>query len=94
MDSQTTQLSPLAPLTGSERVRRTRERKGKDILLVAIEVLATERDRLIRLGLLHKSRRSDKIAVRDALYLFFEKHLDPPQPWPLGEWNSKGVNNG
>jgi hypothetical protein len=87
-----------APLTGSERVRLFRKRKAKDNLLVEIELLPTERDALIRLGLLHKSHRSNRTAVRDALYQFLETRLDPPQPrpveWPLGEWRSNGVNNG
>jgi hypothetical protein len=88
------QLSRLAPLTGSERVRRTRDRKGKDILLVGIELLPTERDKLIRLGFLHKAHRSNRVEVRDAIYMFLEKFLDPPPPsrteWPLGEWRSNG----
>jgi hypothetical protein len=44
---------------------------------------------------LHKSRRSDKKAAVDAIYAFLEKHLDPPQVWPLGSWESNGsVGNG
>jgi len=71
-----------APLTGSQRVRRTRERKRKDIVFVGIEVLPTERDALIRIGLLNKAGRNNKIAVRDALYGYFEKYLDPETPSP------------
>jgi hypothetical protein len=65
------------PLTGSQRVALSRSRKRKDIVFVGIEVLPTERDALIRMGLLNKAERNDKIAVRDALYAFFERHLDP-----------------
>jgi hypothetical protein len=90
-DSQTTQL---APLTGSERVRRTRERKCKDVVLVAIEILPGERDKLIRMGLLGKAHRNDKIEVRDALIAFLETRLDPPPAWPLGSWSSNGCDNG
>jgi hypothetical protein len=89
-DSQTTQL---APLTGSERVRRTRERQGRDILLIKVEILPGERDALIRLGLLHKSHRSNRIEVRDALIAFLETRLDPPSPWPLGDWRSSGSDS-
>jgi hypothetical protein len=34
------------------------------------------------MGLLNKVARSDKVAVRDALYAFFESHLDPQTPPP------------
>jgi hypothetical protein len=37
----------------------------------------TERDALIRMGLLSKAQRNDKKAVRDALYEFFENHRGP-----------------
>jgi hypothetical protein len=50
-----------------------------------IEVRPTERDKLIQLALLNKARRNDKIAVRDAIYAFLERHLDPPPAWPLGD---------
>jgi hypothetical protein len=71
-----------APLTGSQRVALSRRRKRKDIVFLGIEVLPTERDALIRMGLLNKAQRNDKKAVRDALYEFFEKHLDPGTPLP------------
>jgi hypothetical protein len=94
-DIQITQPSRPAPLTGSERVRLTRVRKGKGLVLVGIEVRSTERDKLIRLGLLDNAARNDKIAVRDALYAFLETRLDPPPAFPLGSWESNGsVDNG
>jgi hypothetical protein len=80
-DPQTVVANPV-PLTGSQRVRRTRERKRKDIIFLGIEILPRERNALIRIGLLNKADRNDKIAVRDALYAFFEQHLDPEPPLP------------
>jgi hypothetical protein len=71
-----------SPLTGSQRVALSRRRRRKDIVFLGIEVLPTERDALIRMGLLNKVARNDKAAVRDALYEFFEKHLDPGTPPP------------
>jgi hypothetical protein len=87
------------PLTGTQRVQRFRRRKAKDMLLVEIELYPTERDSLIRRGLLHKSKRGDREAVRDALEQFLEKFLDSPPParteeWALGEWKSNGAHNG
>ena len=83
-DPQTVVANPV-PLTGSQRVRRTRERKRKDIIFLGIEILPTERNALIRIGLLNKADRNDKIAVRDALYAYFERYLDSEAPPP--EWS-------
>jgi len=80
-DLQTVVANPV-PLTGSERVARSRRRKREDIVFVGIEVLPTERDALIRIGLLNQADRNDKLAVLDAVYAFFERHLDPEPPPP------------
>jgi hypothetical protein len=80
-DQQTVAVNPT-PLTGSERVALSRKRKRKDIVFLGIEVLPTERDALIRIGLLNKADRNSKTAVRDALYAYFEKFLDPETPSP------------
>ena len=79
-DPQTVVAKPV-PLTGSQRVKLARQRKRKDIVFIGIEILPTERDALIRMGLLNKATRNDKGAVRDALYAFFERCLDP-EPLP------------
>ena len=78
-DPQTVVAKPV-PLTGSQRVKLARRRKSKDIVFIGIEILPTERDALIRMGLLNKATRNDKAAVRDALYAFFERCLDPETP--------------
>ena len=65
-DPQTVAANP-APLTGSQRVALSRRRKRKDIVFVGIEILPTERDALIRIGLLNRVARNDKVAVRDAI---------------------------
>jgi hypothetical protein len=80
-DQQTVVANP-APLTGSQRVALSRTRKRKDIVFIGIEVLPTERDALIRMGLLDRIARSDKVAVRNALYAFFGSHLNPETPPP------------
>jgi hypothetical protein len=87
---QTVAANP-APLTGSQRVALSRRRKRKDIVFVGIEILPTERDALIRMGLLIKVARNDKKAVREALYEFFEKHLDPETPPPSPVSGYQGV---
>jgi hypothetical protein len=81
-DPQTVVATP-APLTGSQRVALSRRRKREDIVFVGMEILPTERDALIRSGFLNKDGRNNKIAVRDALYAFFESRLDPKTtiPW-------------
>ena len=80
MTDPQTVVANLAPLTASQRVKLARQRKLQDIVFVGIEVLPTERDALIRMGFLNKVARSDKAAVRDALYAYFEKYLDPDTP--------------
>ena len=72
-DMQTVAAKP-APLTGSRRVALSRQRKRKDIVFVGIEILPTERDGM---GLLSKADRNSKVAVRDALYAYFEKYFEP-----------------
>jgi hypothetical protein len=78
-DPQTVAVNIL-PLTASARVRRTRDRKRKGITFLGIELRPTERDALIRMGLLNKADRNSKTAVRNALYAYFEKFLDPETP--------------
>ena len=79
-DGQTAALpqsSRLAPLTSGERVQRTRNRKKKDLLLVSLEIRASERTALIRRGFLALDKARDKQATRDAIYAFLETALDP-----------------
>jgi len=66
------------PMTGSERVRRTRDRRRKGITFCNIELLPEQRDGLIRNGLLKAADRDNKRAIVKALsdyhagYLAFE----------------------
>ncbi len=84
MTDPQTAPAKLVPLTGNQRVALSRRRRREDIMFVGIEVLPTERDALIRMGFLNKIARNEKAAVRDALYAFFENHLDPRIPkWSL-----------
>lgn len=76
-----------APLTASERVRRTRERRRKgsdrvrlarkrkrdDIVYLGIEISPTERDKLVHFGLLDKADRNDKDAISKAVHTLFDK---------------------
>jgi hypothetical protein len=80
-DQQTVAAKP-APLSGSQRVALSRRRKCEDIVFLGIEVLPTERDALIRIGILNRAARNDKKAVREALYTFLDRHLDPETPPP------------
>ena len=82
MTGMQTVFAKPVPLTGSQRVKLSRRRKRDGIVFVGIEVLPTQRDALVRLGFLKKIARNDKAAVRDALYAYFEKYLDPDTPPP------------
>jgi hypothetical protein len=50
------------------------------IIFLGLEIRPSERDALIRRELLTKADRDSKIAVRDALYAYFEKYLDVETP--------------
>jgi hypothetical protein len=80
MTDQQTAAVKIPPLTGTERVHRTRERKRKGIMYLSLEIRPSERDALIRIGLLSKADLDDKLAVRHALYAYFEKYLDVETP--------------
>jgi hypothetical protein len=69
--------SALPPLTAAERVQRTRNRKKQDVLLITLEIRASERAALIRHGLLAADKARDKWATRDAIYAYLETVLDP-----------------
>jgi hypothetical protein len=56
MTEPQTIVANRAPLTGSQRVALSRQRKRKDIVFVGVEILPTERDALIRIGLLKQGR--------------------------------------
>jgi hypothetical protein len=76
-DMQSNAVAAKRALTGSQRVALSRRRRRKEIVFLGIEILPTERDALIRMGLLNKVARNHKKAVREALYAFLEGHLDP-----------------
>jgi hypothetical protein len=80
---QTVVTNP-APLTGSQRVALSRKRKRKDIVFLGIELLVTARNALIRIGILNRAARNDKKAVREALYAFLDRYLDPETPTTAG----------
>ena len=84
MTDQQTVAVTIPPLTGLERVQRTRQRKQQDIVFVGVEIRPSERDALIRMGLLNKADRNSKTAVRDALYAYFEMCLDVETPSGTG----------
>jgi hypothetical protein len=82
-DTQSAAVAIKPASTGAERVRRTRERKCKDIVFVGIEMSSIERDKLINFGLLNKVARNDKKALREAIHELFEK-----------PWRGNGGKNG
>ncbi|MGH7037357.1 MAG: hypothetical protein ACREE4_23640 [Stellaceae bacterium] len=63
----------LPPLTGAERMRRTRERKRRGLLRVSVELFARERRALVRAGELTEERLDDARAVQEALYRLLQR---------------------
>jgi hypothetical protein len=56
MSDPQTVIANVAPLTGSLRVALSRGRKRKDIVFIGIEILPTDRDALIGMGLFEQGR--------------------------------------
>jgi hypothetical protein len=70
-DPQTVVANP-APLTGSERMRRHRQRRRDGMRCLTIELRETEIEMLVRQGLLPTEMRNDPQAVSRALYRFLD----------------------
>jgi len=68
----TTPEPSISRSPAAERMRRHRERRRDGLRCLTIELRETERDALIRKGLLKADARNDLHAVREALYA----HLD------------------
>jgi hypothetical protein len=57
------------------RMRLYRDRRRKNLRCVTVELRETEIDWLIRRGLLNRQKRNDPIALKQALYAFFDHTL-------------------
>jgi hypothetical protein len=57
------------------RMRLYRDRRRKKLRCLTIEIRETEIDWLIRRGLLNREKRRDPIALKHALYAFFDHAL-------------------
>jgi hypothetical protein len=58
-------------------MRRLRERRRDGLRCLNIELRATEIDELITRGFLPPDVRNEQAAVRDALYAFLDRTLNP-----------------
>ena len=63
------------PLTGATRSRLYRERRKKHLKCVMVELRNTEIEPLIKRGSLAQEDCGDEVAIRQALYKFFEEKL-------------------
>jgi hypothetical protein len=61
--------------TVAERMRLYRNRRRKKLRCVTIELRETEIEALIRKGILAREMRNDTIAIREALYAYFDRTL-------------------
>ena len=65
------------PSLAAERMRRHRQRRRNGLRCVTVELRATEIETLIRKGLLRWETRNDRSAIKNALYDFFDRTLNP-----------------
>ena len=63
--------------SAAERMRRHRERRRDGLRCLSIELRATEIDELITRGFLAPDVRNEQAAVREALYAFLDRTLNP-----------------
>jgi hypothetical protein len=67
--------SEIGETPAAARMRLYRDRRRKKLRCLTIELRETEIDWLIRRGLLNREKRSDPIALKHALYAFFDHAL-------------------
>ena len=65
----------LAPLSGAERMRRSRERRRWAVRFLTIELCRSEVEGLIRHGWVARADRDDPVALRKGLYAFLHDWL-------------------
>jgi hypothetical protein len=63
--------------SAAERMRRHRQRRRDGLTYLAIEIWKSEIDGLVRLGFLSPETRNDVRAIRNGLYRYFERTLEP-----------------
>ena len=66
----TATVAKLAPMSGAERMRRSRERRRRGLRCLIIVLRASEVEELMRHGWLLRADRDDPVAVRNALHAF------------------------
>ena len=66
---------PIARSAAAQRMRAHRDRRRKGLRCIRVELRETEVDVLIRRGLLKPDARNDPSAIRDALYVHFDRTL-------------------
>jgi hypothetical protein len=72
-DGPQTDIEKVTP--AAIRMRLYRARRHKKLRCVTIELRETEIDCLIRRGLLNREKRNDPVALKHALYAFFDHTL-------------------
>jgi hypothetical protein len=71
----------LAPLSPAERMRRTRERRKKELFCLTIELRKSEVDALIRAGRLKPEDRASDAAIKNAVYSVLEHWVVSTTPF-------------
>jgi hypothetical protein len=71
----TAQAAKPAPLSSAERMRLYRDRQKRHLRCVMVQMREQEIDALIRRWNLSQEDRKDAVAIRQALYRFFDQVL-------------------
>ena len=79
-------------LTGAQRMRRHRERQRQHLRCLMVELREGEIEGLIQRGWLARDRRTDRAAIRTALYHYLEDNLGDARRgtlWPMVTRNTR-----
>jgi hypothetical protein len=76
VDSSPDKARAWAPLTAAERMARYRERRKAGMRCLTLEIRNSEISALIRRGLLDSNKSNDRVAIKTAIYAYFEQTLD------------------
>jgi hypothetical protein len=74
-DAATPNIERLPPLAGTERMRRHRDRRKRQLRCLTIELREAEIDELIRRGRLDPNHRANQVAIRQAMHGFLDQFL-------------------
>jgi hypothetical protein len=82
------------PLSGAERMRRSRERRKKGLFCCTLELRLSEVDALVRGGRLKPEERASLPTIKNAVYSVLENWVISTSPFPASNRRGIGPHGG